>query len=95
MEHTSLGDAFHGLCDIAEYRVKEVRRVSNGSLMENPCNWTIECIAAESMYSISRTILFDSREDNPHTEMRLFEQISHIIANILAGFLTNLPNLIT
>ncbi|CAA3028474.1 uncharacterized protein LOC111402214 [Olea europaea subsp. europaea] len=72
----------------------EFHRDVNDFLMENPLNWPVKIIAANSMYRISKTILLslgNYQTDDP----RLFDHLSLMIADILAASFTNLPHVIT
>lgn len=60
--------------------------------MDNPLNWLVKIIAANSMYRIGRTILLAS--SNKETDEGLFNHLSIMIADILAASLTNLPHVI-
>ncbi|KAL0318482.1 UNVERIFIED_CONTAM: hypothetical protein Sangu_2004400 [Sesamum angustifolium] len=63
--------------------------------MKNPLNWPPKVIAANSMYRISRTVLLTHRAENDETDEQLFDQLSIMIADIMAACLTNLPQVIT
>ncbi|XP_022886143.1 uncharacterized protein LOC111402213 [Olea europaea var. sylvestris] len=74
--------------------VMEFHRDVNDFLMENPLNWPVKIIAANSMYRTSQTILMslgNYRTNDPG----LFDHLSLMIADILAASLTNLPHVIT
>ncbi|KZV52153.1 hypothetical protein F511_07108 [Dorcoceras hygrometricum] len=62
----------------------------NGFDVENPVNWSVAVVAAHAMYRISHTILLSIE-----TEEELFEQLSSMIADVMASCLTNLPCAIT
>ncbi|CAK9173204.1 unnamed protein product [Ilex paraguariensis] len=89
------GKTLQSLADITEKIVMEFKRNMNGSLMENPLNWPVKVIAANSMNRISRTILMSYEESKNQTDEELFEQLSVMIADILGACLSNLPRLIT
>lgn len=63
--------------------------------MENPLNWPVEFVAAHSMYRISHTILLSFEGENEQTDVKLFDCLSSMIADVLAACLTNLPLAIT
>ncbi|CAA3012327.1 Hypothetical predicted protein [Olea europaea subsp. europaea] len=65
----------------------------NDFIMDNPLNWMVNIVAANSMYQIKRVILPAS--GNMETDERLFDHLSFMIADILAASLTNLPHVIT
>ncbi|CAA2980211.1 uncharacterized protein LOC111391085 [Olea europaea subsp. europaea] len=81
------------LSNEAERTVKQFLREVNDFLMDNPLNWPVKIMAANSMYRISRTILLASGDKE--TDERLFDHLSVMIADILAASLTNLPRVIT
>ncbi|CAK9181942.1 unnamed protein product [Ilex paraguariensis] len=83
------------LAYMAEMSVVEFKRNTTGRLMENPLNWPLKIIAANSMYRISRSMLLDYEGSNNQMDEKLFEQLSVIIADILGACLTNLPCIIT
>ncbi|XP_073041743.1 uncharacterized protein [Primulina eburnea] len=63
--------------------------------LENSLNWPVAVVAAHSMYRISHTILLSFEEENEQPDEELFEQLSSMIADVLAACLTNLPRAIT
>ncbi|XP_047942871.1 uncharacterized protein LOC125189659 [Salvia hispanica] len=63
--------------------------------MCNPANWEPSIIAANSMYRISTTILNSCDEENAIGDgEELFDQLSGMIADVLAACLTNLGRVI-
>ncbi|KAL0341513.1 UNVERIFIED_CONTAM: hypothetical protein Scaly_1813900 [Sesamum calycinum] len=66
-------------------------------VMQDPLNWPVKVVAANSMYRITQTILLAHKDDNhlTVTEGHLFEQLSVMISGILAACLTNLARVIT
>ncbi|KAL8457856.1 hypothetical protein ACS0TY_035650 [Phlomoides rotata] len=62
--------------------------------MENPLNWPVKVIAANSMYRICQGLLIAYDGDHLQPDGRLFEQLCNMIANILAACLTNLMRVI-
>ncbi|KAG8388708.1 hypothetical protein BUALT_Bualt02G0153500 [Buddleja alternifolia] len=88
-------EILQGLGDKAEATVLEFTRDARDCLMKNPLNWPANVIAANSMYRISRTILpMAPHEESNKTGEELFEQLSIMIADILAACLTNLARVI-
>ncbi|KAG8379309.1 hypothetical protein BUALT_Bualt07G0075000 [Buddleja alternifolia] len=83
------------LSNKAEMTVMEFNREVKDFVMENPLNWPVEVIAANSMYRVSETILLGYKGENEPTDMELFERLSVMIADILAACLTNLARVIT
>ncbi|KAK4381480.1 hypothetical protein Sango_2964800 [Sesamum angolense] len=63
--------------------------------MQDPLNWPVKVVAANSMYWITQTILLAHKDDNQLTDGDLFEQLSVMISDILAACLTNLAQVIT
>ncbi|KAG8379335.1 hypothetical protein BUALT_Bualt07G0077700 [Buddleja alternifolia] len=87
-------DVLKELSNKAEMTVIEFKREMKDFLMENPLNWPVKIIAANSMYRVSRTILLAYKGENEPTDEELFERLSVMIADILAACLTNLPRVI-
>ncbi|KAG8378837.1 hypothetical protein BUALT_Bualt07G0026300 [Buddleja alternifolia] len=83
------------LCNKAEKTVMEFKRDARDCLMRNPLNWPAKIIAANSMYRISKTILLTHGVESDKTDEEMFEQISIMIADIIAACLTNLARVIT
>ncbi|CAI9787313.1 unnamed protein product [Fraxinus pennsylvanica] len=77
----------------AERTVMQFLKEVKDFLMDNPLNWPVKIIAANSMYRITQTILLAS--GNMETDEGLFDHLSIMIADILAASLTNLPHVIT
>ncbi|KAL8461145.1 hypothetical protein ACS0TY_032571 [Phlomoides rotata] len=75
----------------AENTVVEFKRGAR-TCMRNPLNWPAKVIAANAMYRVSRTILMKQRDG---TDEELFQQLSIMIADILAACFTNLPRIIS
>ncbi|KAL0417118.1 UNVERIFIED_CONTAM: hypothetical protein Slati_3543700 [Sesamum latifolium] len=88
-------EILHELSGKAQKTVLEFKRGARDCLMKNPLNWPPKVIAANSMYRISRTVLLTHRAENDETDEELFEQLSIMIADIMAACLTNLPQVIT
>lgn len=82
------------LSNKAEKIVLEFKRDTKDFLMEDPLNWPVKVIAANSMYRICQTILLDFEDDPPLTDEGLFKRLTVMIADILAACLTNLPRVI-
>ncbi|KAH6795008.1 hypothetical protein C2S52_005485 [Perilla frutescens var. hirtella] len=89
-------ETLQNLANIAEKTVKSFTSEAEDILIQNPLNWPVQVIAANSMYRITQTILVGNIKDNEHqTGDELFESLSIIIADILAACLTNLVQVIT
>ncbi|XP_059659063.1 uncharacterized protein LOC132305438 [Cornus florida] len=95
LEGKNSKDALERLADIAKNHVIEFEAMINEDLKENPLNWPIKAIAANSMYRICQTVMLDCDGNNDRTDERLFEQLCVMIADILGACLTNLPLAIT
>lgn len=78
----------------AQEIIAKFKNEEKDETMKNPLNWPARVVAANSMYRISRTILFSSEEEKEVSDEVLFERLSVIIADILAACLTNLPRAI-
>lgn len=77
----------------AEGIVMRFKREVKAPVMENPLNWPLKVVAANSMYRICQTILLTSHRDENEEEM--LERLTVMIADILAACLSNLPHTIT
>ncbi|KAG8379308.1 hypothetical protein BUALT_Bualt07G0074900 [Buddleja alternifolia] len=89
-------DVLQELSSKAETSVIEFKReVKDDFVMENPLNWPVKIIAANSMYRVGRTILLAYKGKNEPMDEELFERLSIMIADILAACLTNLARVIT
>ncbi|KAG8378842.1 hypothetical protein BUALT_Bualt07G0026800 [Buddleja alternifolia] len=62
--------------------------------MQNPLNWPVKVIGANSMYRITQTILLAHKDDDQETDEELFERLSVMISDIFAACLTNLVHFI-
>lgn len=78
----------------AERTVIDFKRDLKDFTMENPLNWPVKVIAANSMYRVCRRILTACECDDHQTDERLFAQLCVMIANIMAACLTNLMHVI-
>ncbi|KAL8465462.1 hypothetical protein ACS0TY_034822 [Phlomoides rotata] len=78
----------------AEGIITKFKNEEKDPIMENPLNWPAKVVAANSMYRIAHTI-FLSYEVQEESDEGLFEQLSVMVADILAACLTNLPRVIT
>ncbi|KAH7844117.1 hypothetical protein Vadar_024539 [Vaccinium darrowii] len=88
-------ETLQSLVDIAEKTITDFQKsMKSGILMENPLNWPIKVIAANSMYRIGQTILKDYEGNSPQTDENVFEHLSIMIADILGACLTNLPRVV-
>ncbi|KAK6148363.1 hypothetical protein DH2020_019275 [Rehmannia glutinosa] len=82
------------LSDIAEKTVTNFMTDTNNFLVQDPLNWPVKVIAANSMYRITQTILLADKDDHLQTDEELFERLSIMISDILAACLTNLVRVI-
>lgn len=95
LESTSLrGTTVKNLSDIAEKIVTDFTTQTKDILMQNPLNWPLSVIAANSMYRITRTIMQGMKDANYKVD-ELLESLSIMISDILAACLTNLVRVIT
>ncbi|KAL8457850.1 hypothetical protein ACS0TY_035644 [Phlomoides rotata] len=78
----------------AQAIITKFKNEEEDKMMKNPLNWPARVVAANTMYRISRTVLFSSEEEKEVTDEGLFERLSVMIADILAACLTNLPRAI-
>ncbi|KAK6117946.1 hypothetical protein DH2020_048309 [Rehmannia glutinosa] len=78
------------LSSIAEKTVKNFTTETKDFLLQDPLNWPVKVIAANSMYRITQTILLAEKTDE-----ELFERLSVMISDILAACLTNLVRVVT
>ncbi|KAL0318483.1 UNVERIFIED_CONTAM: hypothetical protein Sangu_2004500 [Sesamum angustifolium] len=78
----------------AEMTIIDFKREVKDFLMDNPLNWPVKVIAANSMYRICQRILMAYEGDLLPTDEGLFEQLCNMIANIMAACLTNLMHVI-
>ncbi|KAH6824680.1 hypothetical protein C2S53_001909 [Perilla frutescens var. hirtella] len=84
------------LSDVAEKIVTDyTTQKKDDLLMQNPLNWDVKIIAANSMYRITQTILLRNKDGKHQTDDELFESLSIIISNILLACFTNLVQVIT
>lgn len=81
------------LSDKAKSIVME-ERTSNGD-QEISNNWSINVIAANSMYRICETIMLDHQGSEGVTDENLFEKLAKTIADILCACFMNLPRVIS
>ncbi|GER56816.1 hypothetical protein STAS_34568 [Striga asiatica] len=78
----------------AEKDILDFKTEVNDFLMENPVNWPVKIVAANSMYRICRRLLIAYEGDYLKADEGLFDQICNMIANIMAACLTNLMRVI-
>ncbi|CAA0826704.1 Unknown protein [Striga hermonthica] len=78
----------------AEKDISDFKTEVNDFLMENPVNWPVKIVAANSMYRICRRLLIAYEGDFLKADEGLFDQICNMIANIMAACLTNLMRVI-
>ncbi|KAH6778846.1 hypothetical protein C2S52_010083 [Perilla frutescens var. hirtella] len=86
-------EVLHELANKSEGIVMEFKRKLQDYIIENPQNWPVKAVAANSMYRICQSILVSSSREETTDEM--LERLSVMIADILAACLTNLPYAIT
>ena len=83
------------LADIAKNRVMEYsQKTMAGCLNETPSKLPMKVLAANSMYRIAQTILLNDKWINEQMNVKLFEELSVVISDILAACLTNIPRVI-
>ncbi|KAG8378855.1 hypothetical protein BUALT_Bualt07G0028100 [Buddleja alternifolia] len=82
------------LSNKAEGMIVDFKRDVKDFVMENPLNWPVKVIAANSMYRICERLLRAHEGDSLTTDEGLFEQLSNMIANIMAACFTNLMRVI-
>ncbi|XP_051136498.1 uncharacterized protein LOC127255148 [Andrographis paniculata] len=78
----------------AEKTIVEFKKDVKDSLMENPLNWPVNAIAANSMYRTCQRLLRAYDGDHLRMDEGLFQQICNMIANIMAACLTNVTHVI-
>ncbi|KAL0417100.1 UNVERIFIED_CONTAM: hypothetical protein Slati_3541900 [Sesamum latifolium] len=88
-------ETLQNLSNIAERTVRDFVKDTRDFVMQDPLNWPVKVVAANSMYRITQTILLSHKGDNQLTDGYLFEQLSVMISDILAACLTNLVRVIT
>ncbi|XP_059277710.1 uncharacterized protein LOC132031835 [Lycium ferocissimum] len=93
------GKTFRGtleiLTRIVSKKVMDFKQTSDGRMLDNPLNWPIRIIAANSMYKIGKAILLNSEGHHDLVDEKLFERLSITIADILSACFPNLPRAIT
>ncbi|KAL8480993.1 hypothetical protein ACS0TY_027508 [Phlomoides rotata] len=92
---TNSNEALRELSITAEVIIAKFKNEEKDPITENPHNWPAKVVAANSMYRITQTILLSCEEENRQPGDGLFEQLSVMIADILAACLTNLRCVIT
>ncbi|THG08700.1 hypothetical protein TEA_005512 [Camellia sinensis var. sinensis] len=95
-KETSCRETFQIVADFAQKIVMKYKANINASPVGNPTNWSINVVAANSMYKICKSLLLDAEGNNHqinHDE--LFLKLFDMIAGILGACLTNLPGVIT
>ncbi|KAL3637919.1 hypothetical protein CASFOL_018367 [Castilleja foliolosa] len=87
-------ETIQNLSSIAEKTIKDFTSdQANSFLVDDPLNWPVKVIAANSMYRITQTILL-ARRDHYLTDDELFERLSVMVSDILVACLTNLAHVI-
>ncbi|XP_057808819.1 uncharacterized protein LOC131023289 [Salvia miltiorrhiza] len=87
-------ETLQDLSSQAEKAIVNFKRQVRDFVMENPLNWPVKAIAANSMYRICQRLLKAYEGDYLQADERLFEQLINMIANILAASLTNLMRVV-
>ncbi|KAG8381807.1 hypothetical protein BUALT_Bualt05G0011100 [Buddleja alternifolia] len=84
------------LSHISKNTVEDFKtRIEDDVLMENPQNWPVKVVAANSMYRITQTILLVYKDDDQETDdEEMFRRLSVMISDIFAACLTNLVHFI-
>ena len=84
------------LADIAKNKVMEYdQKTMAACLWDTPSKLPVKVLAANSMYRITQTILQNQKTTYEEImSVKLFEELSIMIADILAACLTNIPCLI-
>ncbi|XP_011072150.1 uncharacterized protein LOC105157439 [Sesamum indicum] len=88
-------EMLQSLSSTAEKTVRDFVNGRDDVVMQNPLNWPVKIIAANSMYRITQTILLAHKDDDQLTDEKLFKLLSIMIADIIAACLTNLARVIT
>ncbi|KAL0356116.1 UNVERIFIED_CONTAM: hypothetical protein Sradi_4058500 [Sesamum radiatum] len=88
-------EILQSLSSIAEKTIRDFINDRDDVVMQNPLNWPVKIIAANSMYRITQTILLAHKDDDQLTDEQLFELLSIMISDIIAACLTNLARVIT
>ncbi|KAF8380491.1 hypothetical protein HHK36_027978 [Tetracentron sinense] len=96
LEGQSPKEIIERLADAGKNRVMEFKNSSRYvCVKENPLEWPIKVIAANSMYRLSQAILQDYDRCGYQMVERLFERLSVMTSDILGACLTNLPRVIS
>ncbi|KAL0417094.1 UNVERIFIED_CONTAM: hypothetical protein Slati_3541300 [Sesamum latifolium] len=88
-------EMLQSLSSTAEKTVRDFINGRDDVVMQNPLNWPVKVIAANSMYRITKTILLAHKDNDQLTDEELFELLSIMISDIIAACLTNLARVIT
>ncbi|KAK4437250.1 hypothetical protein Salat_0058900 [Sesamum alatum] len=88
-------EMLQNLSSTAEKTVRDFINGRDDVVMQNPLNWPVKVIAANSMYRITQTMLLAHKDDDQLTDEQLFELLSIMISEIIAACLTNLARVIT
>ncbi|WOH12187.1 hypothetical protein DCAR_0831686 [Daucus carota subsp. sativus] len=95
-EGKTCSENLSSLSDMAKKMVLKFKeKLSEAGPREIPLNWPPKVIAANSMYRISQTILLDHQCNSRKAEVKLFDKLCTMIADITGACLTNLPRVIT
>lgn len=95
-EGKTCSENLRSLSEMAQRIVMKFKgKMSEAGPREIPLNWPAKVIAANSMYRISQTILLDYQCNSYKAEVKLFDKLCTMIADITGACLTNLPRVIT
>ncbi|MCD9646797.1 hypothetical protein HAX54_036980 [Datura stramonium] len=97
LEGKTYRETLEMLTGIASKKVMDFKQTTDGRMLDNPLNWPVRIVAANSMYKIGKAIflLLHSEGHNELVDEKLFEILSITIADILSACFTNLPRAIT
>ncbi|KAL7138963.1 hypothetical protein ABFS83_09G018300 [Erythranthe nasuta] len=94
LKYKNSKETLQELSNNAEKTLLDFNRAGKDFLMENPQNWPVKVIAANSMYRVCQRLLIAYQSDYLRADEGLFDQLSNMIANIMAACLTNLMRVI-
>ncbi|XP_071917557.1 uncharacterized protein [Coffea arabica] len=95
LEGKTSPEVLEGLAKVAERNLIEFKASKHGKLPDNPLQWPLKVIAANSLYRISKTMLLYYQGGNDLTDEQLFAKISIMIADIFLACLASLPHIIS
>lgn len=94
LKYRNSKESLQELSNNAEKTLVDFQREEKDFMMENPLNWPVKVIAANSMYRVSQRLLIAYQGDYLRADEGLFDQLCNMIANIMAACLTNLMRVI-